>query len=206
MKNFGKQYRGKPVRSHGFSMIELLAVMAVILVVSAISTPSFMRAYQYYQVSNAATSMANVIKYTRYEAIRLNTPINCVIGPAPVGTMAWTDSDRDGVPVNDGVAENVERQVTFSTTVTLLAPGNVPNLAGLILAAGLGPLVPLSNTAAVVQFDQRGAVNPPPAGALVSFVGNTLVPGAGYRAIILLPSGSMQLWKADANGTWTIIH
>ena len=121
MKNFGKQYRGKPVRSHGFSMIELLAVMAVILVVSAISTPSFMRAYQYYQVSNAATSMANVIKYTRYEAIRLNTPINCVIGPAPVGTIAWTDSDRDGVPVNDGVPENVERQVTFSTTVEPLA-------------------------------------------------------------------------------------
>ena len=200
MKNFGKQYRGKPARSHGFSMIELLAVMAVILVVSAISTPSFMRAYQYYQVSNAAASMANVIKYTRYEAIRRNTPINCVIGPAPVGTIAWTDSN------GNGVADNVEQQLTFTTTVTLLAPGNVPNLAGLILAANLGPLVPLSNTNAIVQFDQRGAVNPPPAGALVSFVGNTLVPGAGYRAIILLPSGSMQLWKADANGTWTIIH
>ena len=200
MKNFGKQYRGTHLRSHGFSMIELLAVMAVILVVSAISTPSFMRAYQYYQVSNAATSMGNVIKYTRYEAIRRNTPINCVIGPAPVGTIAWTDSN------GNGVADNVEQQLTFSTTVTLLAPGNVPNTAGLILAAGLGPLVPLSNTAAVVQFDQRGAVNPPPAGALVSYVGNTVVAGAGYRAIILLPSGSMQLWKADANGTWAIIH
>jgi len=200
MKNFGKQYRGTHLRSHGFSMIELLAVMAVILVVSAISTPSFMHAYQYYQVSNAASSMANVIKYTRYEAIRRNTPINCVIGPAPVGTIAWTDSN------GNGVADNVEQQLTFTTTVTLLAPGNVPNLAGLILAANLGPLVPLSNTNAIVQFDQRGAVNPPPAGALVSFVGNTLVPGAGYRAIILLPSGSMQLWKADANGTWTIIH
>src|SRR5437660_10839172 len=165
MKNFGKQYRGKPVRSHGFSMIELLAVLAVILVVSAISTPSFMSAYQYYQVSNAATSMANVIKYTRYEAIRLNTPINCVIGPAPVGTMAWTDSDLDGVPVNDGVQENVERQVTFSTSVTLLAAGNVPNTPGLILAAGLGLLIPLSNIAAMFPFDQRVPMSQLTAGA-----------------------------------------
>src|SRR5438132_13921226 len=111
MKNFGKQYRGKPVRSHGFSMIELLAVLAVILGTSAISTPSFMRAYQYSQVSNAAASMANVIKYTRYEAIRRNTPINCVIGPAaPVGTMAWTDSIANLVP------DNVEQQLTFTTT------------------------------------------------------------------------------------------
>ena len=209
MKNFGKQYRGTHLRSHGFSMIELLAVMAVILVVSAISTPSFMHAYQYYQVSNAASSMANVIKYTRYEAIRRNTPINCVIGPAPVGTIAWTDSN------GNGVADNVEQQLTFTTTVTLLAPGNLPATAvpGLVLAANVGPLVPVSNTNAIVQFDQRGAVNPPPAGALVSFVGNTLVPGAGYRAIILLPSGSMQLWKRDADdaninhiGTWKIIN
>src|SRR5947209_5914146 len=200
MKNFDRQNRGRHSPSLGFSMIELVVVLVVILITSAITAPSFMRAYQYYQVSNAATSMANVIKYTRYEAIRRNTPINCVIGPAPVGTIAWTDSN------GNGVADNVEQQLTFTTTVTLLAPGNVPNLAGLILAANLGPLVPLSNTNAIVQFDQRGAVNPPPAGALVSFVGNTLVPGAGYRAIILLPSGSMQLWKADANGTWTFLH
>jgi len=202
MKNFGKQYRGKPVRSHGFSMIELLAVLAVILVVSAISTPSFMSAYQYYQVSNAATSMANVIKYTRYEAIRRNTPINCVIGPAPVGTIAWTDSIANLVP------DNVERQVTFSPVITLLAPASLPPgaVASLVLAANVGPLIPLGNTVAQVQFDQRGAVNPPPAGALVSFVGNTGVPGAGYRAIIVLPSGSMQLWKADATGTWSFLH
>src|SRR5256885_10251820 len=131
MKNFGKQYRGKPVRSHGFSMIELLAVMAVILVVSAISTPSFMRAYQYYQVSNAATSMGNVIKYTRYEAIRRNTPINCVIGPAPVGTIAWTDSN------GNGVADNVEQQGTFSPRITLPAPPSLPPgpVSNLVLAA-----------------------------------------------------------------------
>src|SRR5437899_5852201 len=202
MKNFGRQSRGRHSPSRGFSMIELVVVLVVILITSAITAPSFMRAYQYYQVSNAATSMGNVIKYTRYEAIRRNTPINCVIGPAPVGTIAWTDSN------GNGVADNVEQQLTFSTTVTLLAPGNLPATAvpGLVLAANVGPLVPVSNTNAIVQFDRRGAVNPPPAGVLVSFVGNTLVPGACYRAIILVPSGSMQLWKADANGTWAIIH
>jgi len=202
MKNFGRQNRGRHSPSRGFSMIELVVVLVVILITSAITAPSFMRAYQYYQVSNAATSMANVIKYTRYEAIRLNTPINCVIGPAPVGTMAWTDSIANLVP------DNVERQVTFSPVITLLAPASLPPgaVANLVLAANVGPLIPLGNTVAQVQFDQRGAVNPPPAGALVSFVGNTGVPGAGYRAIIVLPSGSMQLWKADATGTWSFLH
>lgn len=205
MKNFGKQYRGKDRRSHGLTMIELIMVLFVIVVTAAISIPSFMQAYQRYQVNDAATRMANVIKFTRYEAIRLNTPVSYVIGATPAGTtIAWTDSNGNGAP------DPVERQLIFSPNVTLFAAGNVPNRAGLLLAANVGPLIPLSNTAAVVQFDQRGAVNPPPAGALVSFVGSVNVPNAGYRAVILLPSGSMQMWQANRDGNnnwiWNYLH
>ncbi len=201
MKNFGKPCSGRYRGSRGLTMIEVMMVLVVILITSAISLPSFMQAYQRYQVTDAATRMANVIKFTRYEAIRRNTPVNYVIGVTPAATtIAWTDSNGNGAP------DPVERQLVFSPNVTLFAAGNVPNQAGLILAANVGPLIPLSNTNAVVQFDQRGAVNPPPAGALVSFVGSVNVPNAGYRAIILLPSGSMQLWQVDANGNWNYLH
>ena len=206
MKNFSKQCRGKNRRSRGLTMIELIMVLFVIVITAAISIPSFMQAYQRYQVNDAATRMANVIKYTRYEAIRTNTPVSYVIGVTPAGTaIAWTDSIANGAP------DPVERQVVFSPNVTLFAAGAggaSPNHASLVLAANLGPLIPLSNTAAVVQFDQRGAVNPPPAGALVSYVGNVASPNAGYRAVILLPSGSMQVWQSDgtANGNWNYLH
>ncbi len=203
MKNLGKQHCARHRRSRGLTMIELIMVLAVILITSAISMPSFTRAYQRYQVDDAATRMANVIKFTRYEAIRRNVPVSFGIGQtagAPARTIAWTDSNGNGAP------DAVERQLVFSPNVTLFAAGNVPNQAGLILAANVGPLIPLSNTNAVVQFDQRGAVNPPPAGALVSYVGSTGLPTAGYRAVILLPSGSMQLWQADAGGNWNYLH
>jgi prepilin-type N-terminal cleavage/methylation domain-containing protein len=206
MKNFGKQCRGKDRRSRGLTMIELIMVMFVIVITAAISIPSFMQAYQRYQVNDAATRMANVIKYTRYEAIRSNAPVSYVIGVTPAGTaIAWTDSNGNGAP------DPVERQLVFSPNVTLFAAGaggNSPNHANLVLAANLGPLIPLSNTNAVVQFDQRGAVNPPPAGALVSYVGNIASPNAGYRAVILLPSGSMQVWQSDGttNGNWNYLH
>jgi len=207
MKNFGKQYRGRHRRSRGLTLIELIMVLFVIVLTSAVSMPSFIRAYQRYQVDDAATRMANVIKFTRYEAIRRNAAVSYVIGqtPAPARTIAWTDSNGNGAP------DAVERQLVFSPNVTLFAAGNggnAPNHASLVLAANLGPLIPLSNTNAVVQFDQRGAVNPPPAGALVSYVGSTGLPTAGYRAVILLPSGSMQVWQADGsnNGNWNYLH
>ena len=212
MKNLGKQHCARHRRSRGLTMIELIMVLAVILITSAISMPSFTRAYQRYQVDDAATRMANVIKFTRYEAIRRNVPVSFGIGQtagAPARTIAWTDSNPNGVTsgmAGANAADAQERQLLFSPNVTLFAAGNVPNQAGLILAANVGPLIPLSNTNAVVQFDQRGAVNPPPAGALVSYVGSTGLPTAGYRAVILLPSGSMQLWQADAGGNWNYLH
>lgn len=200
MKNIGKQFCRRHGRIRGFTMVELVVVLAVIMVITGVALPSFMRAYQYYQLSDGATRMANVIKFTRYEAIRRNTPVNYVIGQPGAITTAWTDSNGNGA-VDPG-----ERQVVFSTNVTLAGAGTVPNQAGLTAAAGVGPLIPLSNTNAAVQFDQRGAVNPPPAGALVSYVSNTVAPAAGYRAVVLLPSGSIQLWGADAAGNWTFLH
>ena len=205
MKNIGKQLRRRHDRTRGFTMVETVVVLGVILVTTAISLPSFLRSYQYYQVTDAASRMVNVVKFTRYEAIRLNRsvppPVGFVIGPAAGGvTTVWTDSNGNGA-VDPG-----ERQFIFSTNVTLVAAGNVPNVAGLTAAAGVGPLIPLSNTNDARQFDPRGAVNPLPAGALVSYVSNTAVQSAGYRAVILLPSGSMQLWQADGNGNWTFLH
>ena len=189
-------------RERGLTMVELMVVLVVIMLITAVSLPSFMRTYQSYQVTDAASRLVNGMKYTRYEAIRRNLPVNCVIGQtgAPATTTVWTDSN------NNGVVDPGERQFIFSTNVTLVAAGAVPNVAGLLAAAGVGPLVPLNSTNAVVQFDQRGAVNPPPAGALVSYVSNTIARTAGYRAVILLSSGSMQTWQADGNGNWTFLH
>src|SRR6267378_4244844 len=159
MKNFGKQYRGRHRRTRGLTLIELIMVLFVIVLTSAVSMPSFIRAYQHYQVDDAATRMANVIKFTRYEAIRRNTPVSFGIGvTAAATTVAWTDSNGNGATIGmagaNPATDAVERQVAFSPNVTLFAAGNVPNTAGLILAAGVGPLIPLSNTAAAVQFDQ----------------------------------------------------
>ena len=193
-------------RMRGFTLLELVVVMAVVMTISGVALPSFLRTYQFYQVTDAATRMANLIKSTRYEAIRRNTTINYVIrqtAAAPVTTTAWTDSNRSGV------LAPADQRIIFGASITLVAAGTVPNVAGLTAAVGMGALTPLSNTNDTVQFDQRGAaVKVPPAagGALVSYVSNTAVPSAGYRAIILLPSGSMQLWKADVNGNWTFLH
>ena len=83
-----------------------------------------------------------------------------------------------------------------SGTVNLVPAGAVPGAAGLAAAAG----VPALATIGVVPFDQRGAVNP--AQVYVFYFSNLNDTSVGTRAVILLPSGSIQLWKSDSLGFW----
>jgi len=179
----------------GFTMLELVVVVAVIMVVTAVSMPSFMQAMRIYRLNDAATQVAGVLKFTRYEAIRLNVP---AVNPqtartllAGAGTYVFTDSN------NSNSVQNTEKQVLFSGNVNLVAAGLPPG--GLAAAVGVAGLTTVPVTGGLISFDHRGALTP--AAVNVLYIGNVAFPDLGYRAVVLLPSGSVQIWTS-ASGNW----
>ena len=181
-------------------MLELVVVVAVIMVVTAVSMPSFLQAVRIYRLNDAATQVAGVLKFTRYEAIRLNVP---AVNPqrartlvAAAGTYVYTDSN------NSNSVQNTEKQVLFSGNVNLVAAGLPPG--GLAAAVGVAGLTTVPVTGGLISFDHRGAVTPPPA-VYVLYIGNVAFPDLGYRAVVLLPSGSVQIWTS-ASGNWQQIN
>jgi prepilin-type N-terminal cleavage/methylation domain-containing protein len=195
----------KRIASRGFSLVEVVIALAVILILSAVALPAFVNAYRMYQLTDAATQFAGLLKFTRFEAIRLNTNVNFQIqqtASVPPVTNIWADS----LPTpQDGVEDPSEKQLLFSGSVNLVPAAAVPNAAGLAAAAGVPALatVPLAN--GFVTFDRRGAVffNPPnPPQVYVFYLTNQNDPSVGARAVVLLPSGSIQIWKADSAGNW----
>jgi prepilin-type N-terminal cleavage/methylation domain-containing protein len=179
----------------GFTMLELVVVVAVIMVVTAVSMPSFLRAVRIYRLNDAATQVAGVLKFTRYEAIRLNVP---AVNPerartlvAAAGTYVYTDSN------NSNSVQNTEKQVLFSGNVNLVAAGLPPG--GLAAAVGVAGLTTVPVTGGLISFDHRGALTP--AAVNVLYIGNVAFPDLGYRAVVLLPSGSVQVWTS-ASGNW----
>ncbi|MFY9585219.1 MAG: GspH/FimT family pseudopilin [Candidatus Acidiferrales bacterium] len=185
----------------GFSTVELVIAVAVILIISGVALPSFLRSYRTYQLTDASTKIANLLKLTRFEAIRRNTPVNFRLQAVANGTNLWADSLP---PINNGVMDRGEPQVVFTGTVVPIASGAAPGAGALAAAVNVPAIAYLSPAAATVTFDQRGATNPPAVSAL--FVGNTAVPGLGSRAVVLLPSGSVQVWSADTTGTWHLLN
>lgn len=186
--------RNREGSAKGFSLVELVVVVAVILVLIAVAMPSFLVAFRSYQLSGAAIQVADVVSSTRFEAIRLNKQINCLIQLTGSSTQMWADSNRDGI------AQSSEKQILLSGNLNLAPAGSVPNTAGLAAAIGVTVLTAVSTTNGAIAFDARGALNP--AGVYVLYVFNSAVPSAGYRAVILLPTGSIQIWAADNAGNW----
>ena len=178
----------------GFSFVELVVSLCVMLVLTAIAVPSLMRSLRSYQLNDAAGRVSDMLKFTRFEAVRRNTNMSFLLKPSGAGTwIVWTGLSTDTGP------SPIEKQLPIGGFATLVTTGFPPGLT----VAGSGPLNVLSGSVcapACFAFDARGAVLP--LQAYVVYIGNTSNPDPGYRAVVLLPSGGTQIWTAPSGGPW----
>jgi len=208
--NLKKRFSRRAIENSGFSTLELVIIMAVMLIVTAVGLPSFFRSLRTYQLNDAATQVASVIKFTRYQAIRLNVTLAAGVKaggnngcPGASNWCLWTDSNANtSLDANTSLA-GAENQTQLLGNLTLVAaPG------GLAGAVGAGALTD-ATAAGFVAFDRRGAVAP--AAVDVLCVQNTAFPDLGFRAVVLLPSGSVEIWTRDgsttgATGIWRQVN
>ncbi len=184
--------------SHGLTTLELVVSLGIALAISAIAIPSITKTVRVYQLNDAASQVAGIVKLTRFEAIRRNTPVSCVNSQATANGPADLWSDSNG----DNVEQGTERQILLGVNATLVQEAAVPSAAALAPAVGVPAITALNPASDSVRFDQRGAVTP--AGVYVIYVGNNSGADGGYRAVVVLPSGSVQVWTyaGSASAAW----
>ena len=190
----------RPRRSRiaGFSMVELAVSLTVLLILTAIAIPSLMRSFRTYQLNDAAARLSDMLKFTRFEAVRRNSLEYFKINnPSGTSWVVWTtqSSSSTGPVVK-------EKQLLITGIVTLLPSGAPPGPASILAKLGATSSLDDSRSGAAgsLTFDARGAVSP--LVAYVFYLGSTNSPEFGYRAVILLPSGATQIWTAPNGGTW----
>lgn len=195
----------------GFSLVELVLTLAVLLIISTLAVPVILRSLQSYQLNSTASQLAGMLKFAKFEAIRQNTPIACQILQQGTNWLVWVDSNGDLTP------NGTEPQMFVGGSFSLLPASGVPNTSSITGALGAESAMPwtvlsASNTSewydhrGVLCF-QNGSVNTnncpaPPVNIYALFIGNPNDPNAGYRAIITLPSGAVQVWSAGSGGSW----
>ncbi|HKW60969.1 MAG TPA: GspH/FimT family pseudopilin [Candidatus Acidoferrum sp.] len=193
---------GTPRRATaGFSMLELVMSICVMLILTSLAIPSLMRSMRTYQLNNAAASVSDMLKLTRFEAVRRNTQINFLMQANGPGWLIGADSN------NNGTLDPTEKQQSIAGYATLLPAGTAPSPSAISAALGGATLTTLSGANGTATFDARGAIRqgiggPISSNLYVFYVGNATDPDSGYRAVVLLPSGGVQIWTAPSGGPW----
>jgi len=83
--------RTRRSRIAGFSMVELAVSMTVLMILTAIAIPSLMHSFRTYQLNDAASRLSDILKFTRFEAVRRNTPVTLQSSrTATIGTSGQT--------------------------------------------------------------------------------------------------------------------
>src|SRR5437899_5085423 len=110
----------------GFSMIELVVSLSVMLILTALAVPSLMRSLRTYQLNSAAARVSDMMKYTRFEAVRQNKKMSFLLTASGPGWIVWTGPSTDTAP------SPTEKQLLIAGFVYLVTAGAPagPNIAG----------------------------------------------------------------------------
>jgi Tfp pilus assembly protein FimT len=182
-------------------LVELAVSLAVILIISAAALPVMVHSLRVYQLNSTASQLASILKFTRFEAIRINKPVKCQIAQKGSGWQVWADSKGDGQP------NGAEPQMLVTGSDTLLSSGSAPSPSAIKTALGTGiggmSLTVQSGANGSIAFDQRGAVSSGgPDTIYLLYLGSATDQSFGYRAVVVLPSGVVQVWTASYTGDW----
>lgn len=182
---------------NGFSLVELVLSLAVLLVMTSLAIPVVVRSLQSYQLNSSASQLAGLLKFTKFDAIRQNTPVSCQVRQQGSTWRIWADSNGDTVP------NGAEPQMIIGGTFTLLPAALVPDPSPIKAALGGGSGLPwnvVSGANGSVTYDQRGVIDN--LTVYVLYIGSSTNPDIGYRAIVTLPSGAVQVWASSSSGNW----
>jgi type IV fimbrial biogenesis protein FimT len=190
---------------NGFSLVELMLSLAVLLVITILAVPVVVRSLETYQLNSTASQLAGMLKFAKFDAIRQNTAVSCQIQQSGANWLVWVDSNGNNQP------DGAEPQMVITGGNTLLPASSVPSTSA--ISSTLGPggntlaWTVLSGSNATVWYDQRGVVVTSVGGPVIGtvsalYLGNPNDPNSGYRAIITLPSGAVQVWTASSAGNW----
>lgn len=182
----------------GFSLIELVIVVAIILVVSAIAVPAFVRMTNSAKLTTTTREVSDLIQRARYEAVRQNTKVSCHFDLGAAPPVVWVDVNRSGVWAANDPQAYYPGPVRFA-----VSGGWIPGPASMNFPS----MTPVA-AGGVITFDSRGAVDftgvagGPTAWVLyLDFNGDS---SYGAKGISVEPLGRSKIWLAPHGATaWT---
>jgi type IV fimbrial biogenesis protein FimT len=178
-------------RQEGFSLLELVVVMAVMLVLSAVAIPSITQSMRQYRLNVATTNLQNLVEVARYSAIRRNTEVD--LRQTTVSGQTVFFVDLAGTPTAPAALVTTDPQFYVPQGITIAPTGAPASTTALANTQALGAGCIGFNSRGVVTYTNCGTATP----GVVWFLSIGLPTSvAGYRAITVTAMGQTKAWTA----------
>jgi|SRR5579872_2062285 len=187
-------------RQNGFSLIEVVIVLAVALTLIAIALPAFFNSINSYRLSNTAQSLASLIDLNRFVAVESNNPVTLRQVTQSGNAFFYIDKN------NSNTMDATEQRVLLPSDMLIMQPGSgVPGPSATGFQYSTATV--FASSTSTVTFDARGTMNSCAGAASICMiiVGAPSKPQSGYRAITVNPMGQIKTWTWSATssgGSW----
>ena len=131
----------------GFSLLELLIVVAITVVVAAMAAPRFTTIVSNYRLKSSASSISGILQQCRMSAVRSNRAVLTLAATDHGMQQLYVDSNGDGNFSQGEPTVILPNKITLQTTG---APADVTTTSGLVGTA------PTKFYTTPAQFNARG--------------------------------------------------
>jgi prepilin-type N-terminal cleavage/methylation domain-containing protein len=109
-------------REHGFTLAEMIIVVAILGIIILIGLPSFLGTLNRTRLTAASRQIASLLQLARIEAIKYNVPAKVTYDPTSRRFSGFLDLDRDGV--FDATERPLSASVDLPRKILFQGPGD----------------------------------------------------------------------------------
>jgi prepilin-type N-terminal cleavage/methylation domain-containing protein len=205
MLHFTTQKRGR-----GFSLIELLIVVAMIMILAAISVPRVLKTISDINLRYAATNISGLLQSARMQSVRKNTFYTLLPTTLSTGGTGYYVHFQGGTYVVGDPLLPLGSQITAYTGLGSGAPNEATFTSGtssngLSFAPNAGTDNPSFNARGLpcIGVPATGSCPFVPGLGFVMFLSKSSALGnVSWASIAITPSGHIQIWTSDSSGNW----
>jgi prepilin-type N-terminal cleavage/methylation domain-containing protein len=210
MKVVMKTSFGRKRRESGFSLIELVVVIAIALVLSAMAIPQIKNVVNQFKLRNATVEFSGIVQQARARSVQDNKHYPVLFDTSVSGTTrVFVD-----VPLTGSIDTTKDPIVSWGPEITPQAVANAPGTSALkttFLSGNTTNVVVYDGSASSITFSPMGVPCFVTSGVCNSMA--TLVAywvflqdsrNSQWEAVTITPAGKIQKWTY-ANSTWSAI-